>query len=136
MNQKLTRLWPIVVILFGAGLALPAAAQEGHPLKGTWLGSWESNTVHGDSVFLVLNWDGKNITGMINPGTDDIPITKASLDPDGWVVKLEADAKDKAGKPLHYTIEGHIEHLELPNRSIVGTWKSERGGGAFNVSRQ
>jgi hypothetical protein len=119
-----------------AGFWLTASAQEGYPLKGTWLGTWQGNTAHGDSVFLVLDWDGKSISGTINPGTDDMPITKASLDPDGWVVHLEATAKDKSGKPLHYMIDGKIEHLELPNRSIVGTWKSEQGSGAFDVSRQ
>jgi hypothetical protein len=111
-------------------------AQEGHPLKGSWLGMWESNETHGDDLLLVLDWDGKSITGMINPGTDNIPIGKASLDPDGWVVTLEADAKDKSGAAVHYVIEGRLEDLELPNRSIVGTWRSERGGGAFEASRQ
>ena len=37
---------------------------------------------------------------------------------------------------LHYVIEGHIENVELPNRSIVGTWRSQRGRGAFDASRQ
>ena len=128
---------PAVALALAAALCwLSASAQEGYPLKGTWLGTWQGNTVHGESVFLVLDWDGKSISGTINPGTDDMPITQASLDPDGWVVHLEADAKDKSGKPLHYTIDGKIEHLELPNRSIVGTWKSEQGNGAFDVSRQ
>ena len=48
--------------LLAAGLCFSSAAQEGHPLKGTWLGTWESNDVHGESVFLVLDWDGKSIT--------------------------------------------------------------------------
>jgi hypothetical protein len=114
----------------------PAWAQEGHPLKGTWIGTWQSNQANGEDVFLVLDWDGKAISGTINPGTDNMPITKASLDPNGWVLHAEATGKDKAGKVLHYVIDGKIEHLVLPNRSIVGTWKSEEGGGAFNVSRQ
>jgi hypothetical protein len=114
----------------------PATAQEGHPLKGSWLGRWESNEAHGADILLVLDWDGANITGMINPGTDNIPITKASLDPDGWVVTIEADAKDRSGAAVHYVIEGRIENLELPNRSVVGTWKSQRGGGVFEIGRQ
>jgi len=118
------------------GCCLSAGAQEGFPLKGTWLGSWESNSVHGDSVFLTLDWDGQRISGVINPGTDDIPVTRASLDPDGWKVHVEADAEDDTGMAVHYVIDGRIEHLELPNRSIVGRWQSERGSGAFDVSRQ
>jgi hypothetical protein len=113
-----------------------AAAQEGHPLKGSWLGEWEGNATHGDDVLLILDWDGKAITGMINPGTDNIPIGKASLDPEGWVVRLEAEAKDKDGAAVRYVIEGRIANLELPNRSIDGTWSSNKGRGKFTASRQ
>jgi hypothetical protein len=114
----------------------PAVAQEGHPLKGSWLGTWEGNDALGNDLILILDWDGKSVTGMINPGTDNIPITKATLEPKGWVVTLEADARDKSGAPLHLVIDGHIENVELPNRSIVGTWRSQRGRGAFEASRQ
>jgi hypothetical protein len=132
--MTILKLWCVACSLLWVGGF--AAAQEGHPLKGSWLGEWSGNKTHGDNILLILDWDGKAITGMINPGTDDIPLTKASLDPDGWVVKLEADAKDKAGARVHYMIEGHIENLELPNRSIVGTWQSQQGRGSFMVSRQ
>jgi hypothetical protein len=118
------------------GVATVGLAQEGHPLKGSWLGEWSGNTTHGDNILLILDWDGQNITGMINPGTDNIPLGKASLDPSGWVVKLEADGKDSSGANVHYVIEGKIENLELPNRSIAGTWQSNKGRGAFTASRQ
>lgn len=128
----------ITIALVAAALAYlgTAGGQEGHPLKGSWLGEWAGNSTHGDNILLILNWDGVNISGMINPGTDNIPVAKASLDPNGWVVKLEADAKDKAGANVHYVIEGKIENLELPNRSITGTWQSNKGRGAFTASRQ
>jgi hypothetical protein len=108
-----------------------AVSQEGFPLKGSWLGTWESNKALGDDLILILDWDGKTISGMINPGTDNIPVKKASLDPDGWKVEIEADAKDKSGAVEHYVIEAHIENLELPNRSLVGTWHSDHGRGKF-----
>ena len=114
----------------------PSSAQEGHPLKGSWLGEWKGNTVHGDNILLILDWDGKAITGMINPGTDNIPLGNASLEPNGWVVKLEAEGKDKDGSAVRYVIEGKLENLELPNRSINGTWSSNKGRGAFTASRQ
>jgi hypothetical protein len=119
-----------------AFVSVTAAAQEGFPLKGSWLGSWAGNAQLGDNILLILDWDGKNITGMINPGTDNIPVAKASLDPNGWVVKIEADAKDKSGAAVHYVIDGKIENIELPNRSIVGSWSGGKGKGAFEVSRQ
>jgi len=118
-------------------VAAPALAQEGHPLKGSWLGTWAGNKVHGNDVLIVMTWDGKNITGTINPGTDNMAIKNASLNPDGWLVHFEADAKDKAGQLLTYTIDGKIENLPLANRVVTGTWKDSRGGtGAFRIGRQ
>jgi len=132
---RLPAKWP-VVLLASLALTVPVIAQEGHPLKGSWIGVWESNTVHGNDVLMVLSWDGKNITGIINPGTDNIKIDKATLDPSGWKVHIEADAKDKQGKALRYVIDGAIQQLEMPNRAVVGTWQSERGKGKFEIRRQ
>ena len=125
-----------MVLALAAGGSISAIAQEGHPIKGSWLGNWEGNEVHGDFVLLVMNWDGEKISGIINPGTDNIEITSATLNPDGWVVQIQATDEDAQGGPVHYEIEGRIQNLELPDRSIVGTWKHERGSGAFEVSRQ
>lgn len=120
----------VVSLAGGAGLA-----QEGHPLKGSWIGVWESNEAHGEAVLVVLDWDGESITGVINPGTDDIPIEDAELDPSDWSVRIEADA-EAGGEMLSYVIEGQIEDLELPNRVIVGTWQHDDGSGRFEVQRQ
>ena len=111
-----------------------AVAQEGHPLKGSWIGTWDKNPA-GDDVLFVLTWDGKAITGMINPGTDNITIKTATLDPDKWTVHFEADAKDKQGA-ITYVIDGKLENLAMPNRFINGTWKSQRGSGPFRIQRQ
>ena len=110
-------------------------AQEGHPLKGSWLGTWGPAKTHSNDIVLVLDWDGKAITGMVNPGTDDAPIKNATLNPDGWVVRFETDIKDKSGV-LNYVIEGKIENLSFHNRTIVGTWKNQRESGALKISRQ
>lgn len=118
-----------------AGMA-PATAQEGYPLKGSWIGTWTPNRIHGNDVLLVLGWDGKKITGTINPGTDNMPIKNATLNPEGWVVHFEADSKDKSGNPLTYVIDGKIENLAFANRSVVGTWKNQKENGAFKISRQ
>ena len=62
----------VLALSITALLAAPVVAQEGHPLKGSWIGTWSTNHNQGNDVVLVLNWDGKAITGMINPGTDNI----------------------------------------------------------------
>jgi len=66
----------IFALVVGVGFA-----QEGHPLKGSWLGDWGPNRTTRNQVFLTMDWDGKAIIGMINPGTDNIPLKNASLTP-------------------------------------------------------
>jgi hypothetical protein len=67
-----------LVSAFVAGAAL---AQEGFPLKGTWLGDWGPNKTTRNQIFITMDWDGKAISGMINPGTENIPLKNASLTP-------------------------------------------------------
>lgn len=129
------------VFLLGLSLSMltggsDVAAQEGHPLKGSWVGTWAGNKTHGNDVLLVMNWDGKTISGVINPGTDNMTIKNATLNPAGWIVHIEADGKDKSGAVVSYSIDGKIEDLRLPNRTITGTWKSNRESGMFRVARQ
>jgi|SRR6478736_894164 hypothetical protein len=131
--RSLTK-WSVGVL--AVALVLPIVAQEGYPLKGSWIGSWDGNTALGNDVLIVMNWDGKAVSGIINPGTDNIKIGTATLDPAGWKVHIEADAKDKAGATSHYVIDGNIKSLELPSRSIVGTWTNGKGKGKFEIHRQ
>lgn len=100
--------------------AAAAFAQEGHPLVGSWHGSW--GTAKQTDATFVLKWDGKEISGMINPGLDVIRITKASLDAPTWTVHLEGDTKDASGKAVHVVVEGKIENVTNVHRRIVGTW--------------
>lgn len=132
------RAFALVLLFAFASLSAgtPAVAQEGHPLKGSWIGSWGPAKSHSDNLLVVLDWDGKAISGIINPGTDNMPIKAATLMPEGWVVRIEADAKDKSGTVLNYALEGRIQDLALPSRSIVGTWKNQRESGKFELVRQ
>lgn len=107
--------------------SLSSSAQEGHPLKGSWIGEWKGNKAKGDFVLMVLDWDGSKISGVINPGTDNLTITQATLNPADWSVHIEAG---------DYKLDGKIEKLELPARMVVGTWKSADGSGALEIVRQ
>ena len=40
-------------------IALPASAQFGHPLKGTWSGDWGPSKDKRTHVVLEFTWDGK-----------------------------------------------------------------------------
>jgi len=132
-----------------------AMAQEGFPLKGSWLGDWGPNTTMRTRVFLVMDWDGKSISGVINSGTDNIPINNASLTPPtpappgvggtrggggatpgDWHVHFEADARDRSGATVRYVVDGKVENIGLANRSIVGTWTVGTTRKDFRLVRQ
>jgi hypothetical protein len=108
-------------------LSTQLSAQEGHPLKGSWIGEWSGNTDLGEFVLIVMDWNGEEVTGMINPGTDNMAIENVELDPSNWSVEISAGG---------YTIEGVIQSLELPSRSLVGSWSSRGGSGDFEIVRQ
>lgn len=136
MQSRLVHALLRVLCLATLAASTLSFAQEGHPLKGSWIGEWQGNQAHGANVLVVLDWDGEHITGIINPGTHNIPITNATLDPESWTVRIEADASAPSGSAVRYVIEGTIEDLALPNRYITGTWSSRNERGAFLVRRQ
>jgi hypothetical protein len=86
-------------------------AQEGHPLTGTWTGD-----VGPKHVTLALEWDGKNVTGTINPGPNASQIKTGTLTPPAWTVHLEAEGKEKI------VLDGALANLGSPSRTLTGTW--------------
>jgi hypothetical protein len=116
-------------------LSALAFAQEGHPLRGTWHGSWGVNATERTPVTLVLDWDGAAITGIMNPGPRSSPIDKASLDPTGWKFHFESNYKDRAGGTARVTIDARIEDVTNPRRSLVGTWMQGEKRGDFKAVR-
>ena len=116
-------------------VAAPVLAQFGHPLKGTWSGDWGPTKENRTHVVLELNWDGKAITGNINPGPKAVPLKKAELNPDTWGVHLEGDGKDASGAAVHYVIDGKLENIGAYARVLSGTWTEGSKRGDFRVVR-
>jgi hypothetical protein len=116
-------------------LGAVAFAQEGHPLKGSWAGDWGSGAGQRNPLLIVMDFDGR-ITGTLNPGTDNMIVKSATLDPKDWAVHLEAEGKDKSGQTIKFVMDGKIDGLAMYNRSIKGSWSSPTGKGDFKVTRQ
>jgi len=114
---------------------VPLMAQEGHPLLGSWHGDWGPNAKDRTDVTFILNYDGKNIVGMINPGPDVAKLQNASLDASNWGVHLEADMKDRSGKLIHFVADGKVEDVTSARRRIVGTWSQGGMKGDFKITR-
>ena len=122
-------------LMLALAVALPAWAQFGHPLTGTWSGDWGPSKENRTHVLVELKWDGKAITGTINPGPNAVALQKASLDPDTWTVHLEGDGKDASGKAVHYAIDGKLENIGAYQRVMTGTWMQGAAKGDFKVVR-
>jgi len=122
-------------LIVALALALPAAAQFGHPLKGTWSGDWGPDKQNRTRVLLELHWDGKAITGTINPGPNAVPLSKATLDPATWMVHFEGEGKDPSGKAVKYVVDGKLENIGAYQRFIAGTWTEGAKKGDFKVVR-
>jgi hypothetical protein len=116
-------------------LAAPALAQFGHPLKGTWSGDWGPAKDNRTRILLELHWDGKALTGAINPGPKAVPIKKAELSPDTWGVHIEAEGKDAAGAVVRYVIDGKLENIGAYQRILSGTWTEGGKKGDFRLVR-
>jgi hypothetical protein len=117
------------------GIVVSGIAQEGHPLTGTWSGDWGPTTTQRNHLTFVMNWDGKNVTGTINPGPDSIPVGSVLLDVTNWSVRIEADAKDQSGRAVHIAAEGKLEDIASWHRKITGTWVQGTTKGDFRLTR-
>ena len=120
-------------------LALPAlaAAQFGHPLKGQWSGEWGPKGSP-SRLLLDIEWDGKDLTGRINPGTDtEGTFKKVTIDYSpvtSWKVQIEGEAKD-GGKVVPVRVDGTLENLGASSRVFHGTWMQGTKKGEFAVTR-
>jgi hypothetical protein len=122
------RLWWSLALV--AGFVVAGFAQQGHPLTGTWSGDWGPTATQRNQVTFVMNWDGKNVTGIINPGPDSMPIKSVFVDVTNWNVRIEADAKNG-----HITAEGRLEDIGSYHRTIKGSWTQGTVKGDFKLTR-
>ena len=120
---------------FCLGLSGVAAPQQGHPLDGAWYGDWGPSPDHRNAVVLVIEYDGENLSGQLNPGPDAVPLDVVTMDPADWTVHIEADVRTPSGEIERYIVDGRLENLGLPNRSLTGTWTHGTAAGDFSVTR-
>jgi hypothetical protein len=136
MVAKTLKAFALVALL----VALPAMAfaQFGHPLKGQWSGEWGPKN-NPNRLLLDLHWDGKEITGRINPGMDtEGTVKKATFDysnVEQWKVQLEGEAKDASGKVVPVRVDGTLENLGAYTKLFHGTWMQGGQKGEFTVTR-
>ena len=124
-----------VCVIACAALSVGLAAQEGHPLTGTWSGDWSATADKRTRITLVMTWDGKAIAGTINPGPEAMTLGRVTVDYAKWTVRIEADGKDSSGKPVRVLADGRIEALGSWHRTLSGTWTQAGAKGTFKLTR-
>ena len=111
----------IAACLLAGGVA---SAQEGHPLTGTWVGDLSQR-----HVTVVLEWDGKNVAGTINPGPNASPIKAVRLDPAMWSIHIEADGA------AHIVVDGGLANIGSASRTLTGTWTEGAAKSPITLTR-
>ena len=124
------------IVCVAACLLVTAAVrgQEGHPLVGTWHGTWSPAGGGPRDITLVIEFDGKTITGLINPGPDSARLQNATLDPKTWTFRFEADVK-QAGAAGRAVVETTVEDITNRRRRLVGTWTQGSTRGPLEMQR-
>ena len=125
----------VICLLVILSLTASAIAQEGHPMSGTWYGDFGSTKDKRNDLTVIMNWDGKMVTGLINPGPNAVQIKVATLDSSKWTVHFEAEAKNKAGGMDRFVFDGKMADVVSFNRTITGTWSCGATKGDFRIQR-
>src|SRR5512146_2136338 len=117
------------LLLAASAFAAQGAAQD--PLSGTWVGDWGPSPSDRNPVTVELKWDGKALTGTVNPGPNSVALQKSTFDPAANAVHFEADAKGHGGDTVHYLIDGKVE-----GNTMTGTWSHDTVKGDFKITKK
>ncbi len=112
-------------------LLLTISVFAADPLSGTWTGDWGPSADDRNQVTVELKWDGKNLTGTVNPGANAVELKNATFNPKTGAVHFEADAKNRRGAPIHYVIDGKVEQS-----TMSGSWSHDNRKGDFKITKQ
>jgi hypothetical protein len=121
----------LVCLALGLALVGSAVAQKSDPLSGTWTGDWGPSPSDRNQVTVELKWDGKKLTGTVNPGPNAVELQKTSFNPKSGAVHFEADAKGRDGSPIHYIINGRVD-----KDTMTGTWSHDNRKGDFKITKK
>jgi len=128
--MKTLQLTFLAVILAAGICGLTLSAAE-DPLSGTWTGDWGPSAMDRNPVTVELKWDGKALTGSVNPGPNAVELKNSKFDPKTNEVHFEADATSRRGGQIHYVIDGKVE-----NGTMTGSWSHDNRKGDFKITKK
>jgi hypothetical protein len=150
-----TRDWICLSACWLIAASVFAQKSEMEPVLGTWTGEWWSYpdfdypmsagtnwdplaaekmsraTPNPKKFAIELKWDGRKLTGILNPSPKAIELQMILFNPGTGAIHIETDAKDTKGNPIHYIIEGKVN-----KNTMSGSWGHERDAGDFRVKKK
>lgn len=126
----------MIVKLASAGLALlllcgTVTAQEGHAYEGTWRGTIGTGAA-AKAVVIIMDYDGDNIGGMINPGRNSYRFENALHDAPNW--KIDVAAETREGEAISFTAV--MQDIGSVNRFMEGNWTQNGQALPFKITRE
>jgi len=135
-------------VLAVSAMVVPAFAQYGYPLKGTFSGDWWVQKGKENHLLIEFNYEGDKdlVTGTYSPGPDGVALQKLTVTPpnpavvaDGikpWLVHFEVDTKDDSGKAVHLVFDAKLENIGAFNKHLSGTVTANGQKGEFKSVMQ
>jgi hypothetical protein len=133
----------LFLVIVCASLVACSASEDSvagaDPLTGTWIGDFGPAFYDRNTISLELQWDGKELSGMIKPGIQGgrmyrdfkaIPIENSKFDPQTGMLTFDATYAPRGRK---YVIEA-----KLKGNTLSGTWDrpAENRNGDFKLTRK
>jgi hypothetical protein len=126
------RLKIITSICVGLCLAGAILAQDKgtDPVSGVWFGYYGTSPRDQAQVRVILNWDGKVLTGSVDTGDDPFDLKNATFNPDSGLIHMEVETPGNGRSTYHYVIDGKLE-----TDTITGGWHHQSAKGDFKISK-
>lgn len=130
MFRKSVSMVCLLLCLTAAGVIV-ASATVADPLTGTWSGDWGPSASDRNPVTVELKYDGKALTGTVNPGANAVSLKNCTFDAKTGAIHMEADTKSRRGTDIHYVIDGKVE-----NGTMSGSWNHDNRKGDFKITKK
>ena len=130
MFRKSVSLISLFLFLAAAG-AIATKASVADPLTGTWSGDWGPSADDRNPVTVELKYDGKALTGTVNPGANAVSLKNCTFDAKTGAIHMEADTKSRRGTDIHYVIDGKVD-----KGTMSGSWNHDNRKGDFKITKK
>jgi len=119
----------LACLLVAAGVFAQGGSMD--PVSGTWVGDWGPSASDRNQVTVELKYDGKSVSGTVNPGEHAVKLEKSTYDAKTHAVHFECDAKGHGGQMVHFKVDGKVE-----GSTMTGTWNHDTMKGDFKIMKK